>query len=344
MDQTIRVVGERETKARVSLTSVEKDVRRIVKERWGLSRPIYDAVFFVSFTQEKRLGEFRVDGRLILLSESLLDFDFSTLRNVFLHEAAHALDYAINGSISGHSPLFRTYCSTLGVESGFEKARIRETMGREERTKEKIEKLMALSSSPFENEAMVALAKARKLLLDNRNETKVKEREEKIYFTDLYESGRIPLSASLISAFAGKATEAFILKVRNKNRMVLRAYGSLDEVESALYLFGNLYSSLEREIKTLRRNGVKVTKDSFAYGAVPEMEKKLRLQDASCDRALVEVRNENRDKTKRLCFKDQYFVKSSHTGNIDPASFHAGGEFGKNLDVGASMGRKEIKN
>lgn len=347
MDQTIRVTGEKEIEVRAKLSEVEHKLRHKVWRRWQIDYPLYNAVFFVVFSEKDKLGEFDSQQGIILLSEDLIYQDFSVLRNVFLHEAAHAIDFELNGYGGGHTPSFREYCAIIGVEDGFDKARVRHKLEEDAKIKERVAKLMALSSSPFENEAMVALSKARKLLLENSkvlNEDQNKE--DKIYDVSLFEGGRIPTYATRLALFVGKATGVYILKLHGtENGVALKAYGSLDEVEAALYLFGNLLSSLDLEITKLRKQGHKVTKDSFVLGACPEMEKKLKNADIFSDNALVVIQDENKRKTHRLCFNNESgFRRSTSRTKYDPKSLSLGQEFGKSMDISSSMGRKEIKN
>ena len=149
MLNTIRVIGEKEGEVRRRLQDTEKEIADIVLRRWNIRDKIYSSIFFVVFPQKDRLGSFLPEGRIILLSESLLYSDFSVLRNVFIHETAHDLDHRLNGYPSGHTPQFREYCNILGIDQGFEKAKLNMAMKNQERVKEKMEKLMALSSSPF---------------------------------------------------------------------------------------------------------------------------------------------------------------------------------------------------
>ena len=343
MDQTIRVSGEKESEVRVRLAEVENQLKAILKRRWGITYPIYKGIFYVVFNERNKLGEFDPNQNIILLSEDLIYLDFSVLRNVFLHEAAHALDFALNGNqYGGHTPVFREYCSLLGVQDGFEKAKVKKNIDKNEEVKKRIEKLMALSTSPFENEAMVALSKARKLLAENTTTINNDTKEDKIYYVTLYGSGRIPFYISRLSSFVGKATGVFIIKVMDRSENQIRAYGSLDEVEASLYLFRSLISQLDKEVMKLRKKGHKITKDSFVEGACPEMEKKLRSEDSSADNALIIIQNENRDKAERLCFKSHRFTKRYSHSHVDSKSLTLGREFGRSVDINSSMGRKEI--
>ena len=346
MDQTIRVTGEKESEVRIKLKLVENELKDKIRKEWNIYDPIYEEIFFVVFTERERLGEFDAEQRLILLSEDLIYQDFSVLKNVFLHEAAHAIDFALNGYTSGaHTPKFREYCEKIGVEDGFDKARVKNKLDDEERIKERMAKLMAMSSSPFENEAMIALSKARKLLLENSEVLKENNsKEDKIYDVNLYEAGRLSYYLNRLAQFVGKATGVFIVKVMGTDKgTALRAYGSLEEVEAALYLFGDMLSSLDEEIRKLKKQGYKITKDSFVIGACPEMEKKLRMADTFSDNALVTLQNENKEKAKRLCFSEYGIRRTYSKKSVDPTSMSLGQEFGKSMDISSSIGRKEIK-
>ncbi|MGN1164583.1 MAG: SprT-like domain-containing protein [Candidatus Ornithospirochaeta sp.] len=345
MDQTIRVTGDKEKEARIKLKETERELRATARREWGIEHPLYDGIYFVVFPAKDRLGEYRCDRNMILLSEKLLREDFSVLRNVFLHEAAHSIDFHLNRGISGHSPEFRSYCRTIGVDEGFEKAKVNTRLEDQEKRKEKIEKLMALSSSPFENEAMTALSKARKLLLENsvpmEDHT---EKEDKIYHVDLYQAGRVPFYASRLASFVGKATGCFIVKILGEgNDSILRSFGKLEEVEASLYLFSHLITSLDSEIKAIRKSGRKVTRDSFVAGACPEMEAKLYSADASSDSALVIVQKENRSTAIRLSLNNSRLTTSRTASYADRASMDMGKDFGRRLDFSKSIGRKEIK-
>lgn len=346
MDQTIRVTGEKESEVRIKLKLVENELKDKIRKEWNIYDPIYEEIFFVVFTERERLGEFDAEQRLILLSEDIIYQDFSVLKNVFLHEAAHAIDFALNGYTSGaHTPKFREYCAKIGVEDGFDKARVKNKLDDEERIKERMAKLMAMSSSPFENEAMIALSKARKLLLENSEVLKENNsKEDKIYDVNLYEAGRLPYYLNRLAQFVGKATGVFIVKVMGtENGTALRAYGQLEEVEAALYLFGDMISALDEEIRKLKKQGYKITKDSFVIGACPEMEKKLRMADTSSDNALVTLQNENKEKAKRLCFSEYGIRRTYSKKSVDPTSMSLGQKFGKSMDISSSIGRKEIK-
>ncbi|MBQ0070308.1 MAG: DUF2786 domain-containing protein, partial [Spirochaetales bacterium] len=315
-------------------------------QTYGCRATLYDAFFFAPPLQKTNLGRFESEGRLIILSEELLEEPFPVVQNIFLHELAHALDYALHGSCSGHSPLFREYCAVLGVEEGFEKAKVKNALRSQKDLSRKVEKLLALTSSPFENEALEALSKAQKLIAKGALEEKEENRkkDERIYTVDLYEAGRTPLYCVWLMSFTGSATGCFLVKCQGElGGKVTRAYGTLEQVEAALYLFDYLTSSLEDEIKRLKKEGHAITKDSFVMGAVPEMRKKLEGMDRESSTALVVLQNDNAKKAKKLVFSGQHLRSTRSTGHVGSTeSYRLGAKFGQNLDISRHKDTKKL--
>lgn len=328
MDRTIKVIGEKEEKARILLVPIEKAVREKAYLNYGISRPLYNGLFFVHMKNERELGSFIPQERIIILSEELLDSTLSTLKNVFIHECAHALDYVINSSTSGHSPYFKEICIKLGIEEGFEKAKVERDLIKKGKSKEKLEKLLAMTNSSFENEAMIALNKARKLIekegLFNKSE------EEKIYMVDVYEKKRISAYIIYISLIISDNIGVFFVKEHINSEIVLRAYGSVDQCESTLYLFNYLLSSLEKEIKRQRKDGKAITKDSFMIGAYRALKEKNKTETT----ALVKsIKNETEEKVRRIAFNDTHLRKSQSRVRLDKSSYDSGSSFGKTLNL-----------
>lgn len=344
MDRTIKVIGERETAYRRKLQETEEAIKPLLRSRYGIYSPLFQALFFAPPVKKENLGRFETEGQLIILSEELLQYPFETVRNIFLHECAHALDYALHGCCSGHTPLFRQYCKDLGLEEGFEKAKIKADLDSQKKRESKIQKLMALASSPFENEALEALSKAQQLIAQGAREQKQTTKEEKLYSVDLYESGRTPLYCVWLLSFTSSATGCFMVKCQgNTGTKVTRAYGSLEEVETALYLFDHLMASLESEVKRLKKEGHSITKDSFVMGAVPEMRKKLEAMDGETNKALVLVQNDNARLAKKLVFTDVHLRSTRSSGHINSSeSYRLGAQFGQKVDISAHPETKKL--
>lgn len=336
MDRNIKVIGEKEERVRAKLKAVEKETAERAFRYYDITRPLYRALFFAHMDNDEKLGYFAPSDEIIVLSESLLDYPFSEVRNILIHECAHAVDYYVHASMTGHSVFFRDACTKLGIDKGFEKARIKGEVKVKAKAREKLDKLLALSSSSFENEALVALEKARELIKKASLEEDTDE--EKIYFVEVCEKGRIATYVVYISIIVSENTGVFFVKNHKGGSVSLTAYGSLEQCESALYLFDYLISALDDEVARLRKSGRRISKDSFMIGAYDAIKKKTA---GGNDTAVVRsIKLETEEKAKRIAFKDTY-LRTGHTKvSVDKNSFDSGSSFGRNLDLSGEMQKR----
>lgn len=318
---------------------IEKETAERAFRYFGITRPLYRALFFAHMDNDDKLGYFAPSDEIIILSESLLDYPISEVRNIFIHECAHAVDYYVHASMTGHSPFFRDVCSKLGIDKGFEKARIKGDVKVKAKAREKLDKLLALSSSSFENEAIVALEKARELIKKASLEEDTDE--EKIYFVNVYEKGRTATYVIYISKIVSENTGVFFVKDHKGGSVALTAYGSLEQCESALYLFDYLMSALDDEVARLRKSGHRVSKDSFMAGAYDAIKKKT---SGGNDNAIVaSIKLETEEKARRIAFKDTSLRTTHSRVTVDKNSFDSGSSFGRDLDLSGEM-QKRIGN
>ncbi len=340
MDRNIKVIGEREERVRTLLHPIEKEAKEKAFKYYGIIRPLYSGIFFASMEKEDKLGAFIPSSDIIVLSEELLDYPLSVIRNVYLHECAHAIDFIFNPSMTGHSSYFRDICDKLGVEKGFEKAKVREDITLKMKKREKLDKLMALTSSSFENEALIAFQKARELVKKAKLEDDLNtiEKEEKIYMVDLYEKKRIATYITYISAIVTDSTGTYNVKNHTGESVILRAHGSLEQCESALYLFDYLISALDNEVARLRKSGKKISKDSFMAGVYTTIKKKT--QDSASTSLVKSIKMENQTKAMKLVFKDSTITSRSSNIKLDSGSFSSGATFGESLDLSAEKQKK----
>ncbi len=331
MDRTIKVIGEKEEKVRAQLSFVEKETAQKAFMYYGITRPLYKGLFFAHMDNETKLGLFDSSSEIIILSESLIDYPFYAVRNIFIHECAHAVDWYCHAEMTGHSPFFREVCENLGIDRGFEKARIKTDVTMKAKAREKLDKLLALSSSSFENEALVALEKARELIKKASLEEKDTDEEEKIYYVVVTQKGRIPTYIVYISIIVSENTGVFFVKDHTGDGVALTAYGSLEQCESALYLFDYLVSALDGEVERLRRSGKRISKDSFMVGAYDAIKKKTA---GGKDSAIVRsIKLETEEKARRIAFRDTSLRTGHSRVNVDKGSFDSGSSFGRNLDL-----------
>ena len=135
-----------------------------------LSQPAIEVVEVSSY-----LGKWIPKTRTISLSRSLIEEQpWEVVLNVLKHEMAHQYISDIDGTRSGHGADFKNICEKLGVPPSFQKSQnslvnLGEPTPDQEtaesvKTLEKVRKLLALSASSNEHEALMAMQKARQLL------------------------------------------------------------------------------------------------------------------------------------------------------------------------------------
>ena len=342
MERTITVRSLRLDKAEEKLRILGRAKESELIRGGIISSQLFSDVCIAPSLEENKLGYFSPSDRLIVISEDVInDSSEETIRNIFLHELAHALDYKLSGRITGHSASFRQCCSIVGVEAGFEKSKVRKGLISSNEKKDRIKKLLALSSSPFANEAAEAIKKAKTLMARDGIELE-NDSEEKIYMVPLHEGKRFPFSIRALLSYISNTTGVYIVISQDGDNKRAIAYGNLEETEASIYLYDYIISASDREIRKLRNNGEKISKDSFLRGALRKLSEKT--VDACADNALVLVRDENRKLTKKIVFSDTKLRTStvrSHGG--DSASFTKGMGFGSKLRVPSSIGRKELE-
>ena len=126
MERIITARSLRLDKAESELTELGRSWERSLISKGIIYAPLFSALIISPSPEGGRLGYFEAPSRLIVISEAVLDSaSASDARSIMLHELAHALDYALHGFLSGHSPSFRECCRMLGLDPGFEKSRVR---------------------------------------------------------------------------------------------------------------------------------------------------------------------------------------------------------------------------
>ena len=317
-----------------------RKIERDKESKLGITVPLVSSILITPSLDQHKLGYFRPDSLLIAISEDLVENGTeSEIENVFLHELSHALDYRISRSLE-HGQSFRRCCRLLGVDEGFDKSRIQLSIGRMNSKREKIKKLMALSSSPFENESAAAIQKAKKLMAENE----IGEKEdERIYTAPLYSAGKFSYGMKLLLSYVEKSSGIFLITAHEGKEKRALAYGSLEEVEFALYLFDYLLSSTDSAIKALRSDGEKVSRDNFIMGMIDILTS--RTSGHSTDTALIAIQNKNKETVKRIVYPEERFVHKSSVSYIyfDEGSYGHGKGFAGSLDVPHRVERKAIQ-
>lgn len=335
MDRTIRARSP-------ELDKIAAELRELAAEKLknlGLSVNAVSEILISPDLPDSALGLFRPDDRAIIISEELVtEGTREDICNIFLHELAHAIDWLMNHG-NGHGSSFHECCRMLGLSPGFSRSRVSLSIRERNSRKEKIRKLMALSSSPFENEAAEAIRKAQKLMIEGNIE--ITDRE-KIHTAELFSAGRLPFWAKELSSYAGSASGAFVLTLSKPESRTIMIHGSVEEVELAIYIFDYVVSAAEREIKAQRKSGKKVSKGSFICGAVDALSAKTEKTSEST--ALMVVEERNRALAKKLIYSDSKIRRTYSSTAIDSGSYQSGRAFGKGLNIPERIRVKLIGN
>lgn len=330
MERIIKVIGEEEEKIRKRLLEEESRIREVIKKEFMIISPTITGFFFAPPYKENDLGIFISSDMCILLNEELINGDYSITKNVFIHEYSHSVDYTLRG-YSLHDSFFKEICKKLGIEDGFEKANVASKIVKKESVKQKIEKLISLSSSPFKEESLSALKKAKELMEKEgiKEWEEKKKKEEKIYFVDLTSNKRIVSHKYYTARIAALLSNTLLVKINNKPVKTLRLYGGVEECEMGLYFFDYLLSSLKEEVKIEKKNGKEINKDSFMYGAFFSIEKKLNSNNKS-----LELINKERLRIiKEYQFKEGYVKRTTSHIIRKNNGYEEGQIFGLRLDV-----------
>lgn len=276
---------------------------------------------------EDRLGFYDSSGNTIVISEECCSSAYDA-KNVLLHELAHALDFRINGFISGHSPKFREYCRLLGVDGDFSKSKARLSIRKDRSRRDKIQKLMALSSSPFENEASEAIRKAQSLMLECRS---AEAEGPVIYTADLFSAYRLPSYSAHLLSYLSEATGIYGLRWQDNDGLrTVRIHGALAETELAVYIYTYLMTSSETAIRKLRKQGTQVSRTSFMLGAIRSLSSKLSSTES---KSLALINAENEHLAIEILYPEAVIRKRKEKSYYDRESYGLGNAFGSKLAV-----------
>ena len=283
------------------------------------------------------LAMFRPDDKAITIIEDVLISNPEDMENIFLHELAHALDWYLYKA-SGHGQTFRECCRMLGALPEFSRSHVRLSIDKQNSRREKIKKLMALSSSPFENEAAEAIKKAQKLMIEG-NIVPVED-DKRIYTSDLYEAKRLPFWTRELAWYASSSSGVYNVIIPGNESRIITVHGSIEEIEFALYIFDYVVSAADREIKAMRAKGKSISKGSFICGAVDFLSEKTK--GTAEEKALMVISKGNEKLAKELIYNAVKIRKTYAHTSINTSSYNLGHDFGSRLDIKRSIRIKQI--
>lgn len=297
------------------------------------------------------LGQFSPEYDAIFLSDQLLHgVEYSQILSVALHESAHAAQYRQYG-YTAHDDVFRKICLSFGVDEGYERARVDIT--KQSKLLERIRKLEALSSSPFEAEAQSALLKARQLMAENSIAEGENEESDSIYEIDFFEGKKIAQKQKCLSRMIKAITGVFVITVHyskdagdREDFSGIRGYGSYEELEVASYMWNVLERSIDKALKTERfynpylYKGVQGT-TNFYMGAASEIIRRYSAkEEETTSKAIVLIEEKNRDKAQRIVFPDVRIVNRRSSFRYNESAYNAGAAFGSKVEINKPIKQK----
>ena len=311
-------------------------------------------------------GKWWPDRRTIAISSRLVHLHpWETVLNVFRHEMAHQLVSELHGPAPAHGTHFATACDRLGVPHGFRSAAgalpdsqtLHDPLNnhRARAVLEKVRKLLALSESSNEHEAVLAMRKARELLGQHRLPP---PDERNDYCSLVINLGRRRIS-SQHRAIASILTDHFQVEVvlaTTFDATLCETFKCLDligrpaQVKVAEYIFHFLENRLDSMWKSQRRlrpSGGRVGGNSYRLGVLKGFRDKLAGKEPAvpgnrsipAENLPAKVADPGRDRF--LASRYPRLHSSRGRGvSIDREQFRAGREDGRRLELRAGLERR----
>ena len=302
---------------------------------------------------DERLAYFDSSSYSIVFQEDfVMNSDEHSVKNVLLHELAHAMQFIFKNE-ADHGTTFQEYCRMLGCDPEFSRAKVNATREKRESYARKVKKLLALATSPYEEESKAALLKAEELMASHGLEYAFRNRDEdRLYAATLATQGRFMLSTKKLLQLVSNLTGGFLLfeyaNIRGQRNACI--YGSLDQVETAVYLNSYFTSALERCVKKERnerkKTGQSFSAESYRLGLVTGLIQKMKQENAEATRALTLCSDRNMEMYRRIT-NARLRSTTSHMNPNSMLDYGSGMEQSRNIGIPRSderiRGRKLIE-
>ncbi len=242
---------------------------------------------------DSRLGSFSLQTRTLRLSVALLSLPWGSLVEVLKHEMAHQYVFEVLGvhDEGPHGPTFTRVCRERGVDArsqGMPEAGTELLSEQQKRQLSRIENLLALATSDNQNEAEVAMATARRLMLKyNLAETEAGVHRDYSFRHLGRPTGR---RMGWQRVLANILSEHFFVEIlvipvyrpqEGKRGSVLEACGTRSNLAIASYVHDFLETTAERLWRAHKKQmGIRANRDrqSFLYGVMCGFRDKLERE------------------------------------------------------------------
>jgi len=315
-------------------------------------------------------GKWWPDRRTIVISARLVrQHHWDTVINVFRHEMAHQLVSESGGQAQPHGNLFQSACEKLGVPPEFRRAggglELEKalpdptTRNRTRALLEKVQKLLALSESANEHEALLAMQKARELIAQHGLASAGEASEYCTLIINLggkkISSHHRAIASILIDHFQVEVILATTYDATTcSTRRCLDLIGRPGQVKVAEYIFhfleNRLESLWERQCK-IRNGGGRNGKNSYRLGVLRGFREKLAGKSSAADtgpgagpaEAAADLALVTKNNTERAKFLAWRYPRLRNTRgrsvNIDREHYQAGQEDGRRLELRVGLER-----
>jgi hypothetical protein len=263
------------------ITNIKANIKTILSHEVGLKvgrERFYDKkqrtsypIQVVIYNHKSPLGYFDPQFYELGFHESLMHGSSSQLCSIIRHELAHYLTFIEHGpAIQPHGPEFKAFCQNMNWGGEISRATIcLEEIDTKENPENhilrKVQKLMALASSPNLHEAEQAVIKSQQLLMKYNLDVKEIETDEERYILarvlqQKKESAKMRAIAKILATF-------FVSCIfrKGKDTICLEILGSAIKVEIAQYVAEVLDGDLERLWDKTDLKGA-LAKNSFFFG------------------------------------------------------------------------------
>lgn len=308
---------------------------------------------------------------IVISARLIRQHPWEIVLNVFRHEMAHQLVSETHGPTPAHGDLFLKACERLGVPPEYRRAGgalpehlpLPDPTG-QDRTRallEKVRKLLALSESANEHEALLALRKARELI-DLHGLPQAGEPSVYCSLVISLKSRQIAghhraIAALLIDHFQVEVVLATTYDAAaGADYRCLDIIGRPGQVKVAEYLFHFLTNRLEmlwEKQRQLRPGAGRTGKNSYRLGLLKGFREKLagakkelnsgEKPGPNSNAANLPVRRNDPERDRFLAGRYPKLRSSrGRSVSIDPEQYRAGQEAGRNLELRAGLNRPDL--
>lgn len=306
-------------------------------------------------------------NRTIVLSSVLIEkYSWDIVIEILKHEIAHQLVseyFEVDSLDKPHGEYFQKACTLLGMNNWAKRSVCDleqfPNLGKEHFEKsnlpviKKIRKLLALSKSGNENEAFLAMTKARELSEKHNIEVLESSEEDDFDYISIGHNKKVTHShevqiASLLTSFFKVEiifSDTFCQKTGEEYKCLL-VYGTKSNIEIAEYIYYFIWNKLPEFFYNFKKttNGT-VNKKSYYSGILTSIRKKLANSYKKENKNLDENKNLSLQKHNQLL---NSFLRNRHPkistrsiggGHLNRNSFEQGIQDGKNFQLNKGVSK-----